>query len=42
MTVLGLILNSVLNKNELTFLKHVDYRYYYEEMLKNAKEVNKY
>ena len=41
MTVLGLILNSVLNKNELTIMKYIDYRYYWEEVLKNVEEVNK-
>lgn len=41
MTVLGLILNSVLNKNELTFIKYIDYRYYWQEVLKNGEEANK-
>lgn len=41
MKVLGLILSSVLNKNELTIFKHIDYRFYWEEVLKNVKEVNK-
>lgn len=41
MTVLGLILNSVLNKNELTVIKYIDYRFYWEEVLKNVEEVNK-
>ena len=41
MKVLGLILSSVLNKNELTIIKHIDYRFYWEEVLKNVKEVNK-
>lgn len=41
MTVLGLILNSVLNKNDLIIVKYVDYRYYWEEILKNVKEANK-
>lgn len=41
MTILGLIINSILNKNELTIIKHVDYRYYWEEMLEDVKKLNK-
>lgn len=41
MTILGLIISSILNRNELTVIKYVDYRYYWEEILKNVKEVNK-
>jgi hypothetical protein len=41
MTILGLIINSILNKNELTIIKYVDYRYYWEEMLEDVKKLNK-
>lgn len=41
MKVIGLIISSVLNKNELTIIKYIDYRYYWEEVLKSVEEANK-